>query len=328
MVNNDCSLLDNDQHEDTAFVIFLKFLVRGSKLNLEDGTRKLTPMVKKLISLTVPVGRLPSDRDSFLSERERTMLQNRYCAAAVALYLEPANASLRISQARAYVNVKTVDHDTQIIIIRAAMYFGLLLMSLRLPLVDWWSWIEDITKDLLLEYEAAQARLSDDAHLARDRLVVSIAVLVAAMNKIVEFFLTGTQEYPDPLALGRNIHHSRRNSTNRVTAARLVPLTRGSLITEQDLIADRFRKLLLSFLEARDAVMPAPQRPTLVAIESQESQDEYGGFDLDVEDPEFLAAMGEAEHASQLRDHQAKEKAASEVILLAFNIDILMFTRH
>ena len=40
------------------------------------------------------------------------------------------------------------------------------------------------------------------------------------------------------------------------------------------------------------------------------------------------AAMGEGEHASQLRDHQAKEKAASEVILLAFNIDILMFTRH
>ncbi|KAL4267270.1 hypothetical protein AB1N83_002541 [Pleurotus pulmonarius] len=297
MVNNDWSLLDNDQHEDTAFVIFLKFLVRGSKLNLEDGTRKLTPMVKKLISLTVPVGRLPSDRDSFLSERERTMLRNRYCAAAVALYLEPANASLRISQARAYVNVKTVDHDTQIIIIRATMYFGLLLMSLRLPLVDWWSWIEDITKDLLLEYEAAQARLSDDAHLARDRLVVSIAVLVAAMNKIVEFFLTGTQEYPDPLAL-----------------ARLVPLTRGSLITEQDVIADRFRKLLLSFLEARDAVMPAPQRPTLVAIESQESQDEYGGFDLDVEDPEFLAAMGEGEHAGQLREHQAKEKAASEIV--------------
>ncbi|KAF7430537.1 hypothetical protein PC9H_006245 [Pleurotus ostreatus] len=297
MVNNDWSLLGNDQHEDTAFVIFLKCLVRGSKPNLEDGTRKLTPMVKKLISLTVPVGRLPSDRDSFLSERERTMLRNRYCAAAVALYLEPANASLRISQARAYVNVKTVDHDTQIITIRAAMYFGLLLMKLRLPLVDWWSWIEDIMKDLLLEYEAAQARLSDDAHLARDRLVVSIAVLVAAMNKIVEFFLAGIQEYPDPLVL-----------------ARVVPLTRGSLIADQDLIADRFRRLLLSFLEARDAVMPAPQRPVLVTIESQESQDEYGGFDLDVEDPEFLAAMGEGEQTNQLRDHQAKEKVASEIV--------------
>ncbi len=54
------------------------------------------------------------------------------------------------------------------------------------------------------------------------------------------------------------------------------------------------QKLVQSFLDVRASVMPAPRRPALAPSHTtvtEESQDEFGDFDLDFDDPELIAAL-------------------------------------
>ncbi len=75
--------------------------------------------------------------------------------------------------------------------------------------------------------------------------------------------------------------------------------------------------ILARFFDARTSVLPPPERPLLPStIESQESQDEYGMFDLDMNDPDLLAALGENSPPTATYDFKPKDQALSKVILL------------
>lgn len=67
--------------------------------------------------------------------------------------------------------------------------------------------------------------------------------------------------------------------------------------------------------------MTTPQRSFTVTSgnngDSQESQDDYGAFDLDLDDPELLAALGNEEH-SIVQDNKLNEELVCDVSL--FNI--------
>jgi len=61
------------------------------------------------------------------------------------------------------------------------------------------------------------------------------------------------------------------------------------------------RHLLVAFLDARDTIIKPKHQPSQQALvvrnDLQESQDEYGVFELDLEDPDLLAALEEPQSA-------------------------------
>jgi hypothetical protein len=77
------------------------------------------------------------------------------------------------------------------------------------------------------------------------------------------------------------------------------------------------RRLVQAFLDARQAAMPAPQRhPGAVLVgdqESQESQEDYGIFDLDLDDPELQAALGNDGECSITTQNRAKDELVWQV---------------
>lgn len=74
------------------------------------------------------------------------------------------------------------------------------------------------------------------------------------------------------------------------------------------------RRLVQAFLDARAAAMPEPSRPRLRSMaDNQESQDEYGMLDLDLDDPELLAALGEEPQDLQATDNKVKEARVCKV---------------
>lgn len=86
------------------------------------------------------------------------------------------------------------------------------------------------------------------------------------------------------------------------------PLTSVSRTSEE------IRRTLQCFLEARKLTIPAPERPRLAPIPAaQESQEEYGVFDLDYDDPALLAALGENGQPALPSDEQIKDGALRTV---------------
>ena len=77
---------------------------------------------------------------------------------------------------------------------------------------------------------------------------------------------------------------------------------------------DEIRRLVQAFLDARGQVIPKPPRPRIrvEAEDSQESQYDYGAFDLDLNDPMVLVALGD-EVDPDYKDNQEKDKVVCEV---------------
>ena len=74
------------------------------------------------------------------------------------------------------------------------------------------------------------------------------------------------------------------------------------------------RRLVQAFLDARQAAIPGPQRhPIVVAGGDQESQEDYGAFDLDLDDPELQAALGDDGESSVANQNRAKDELVCQV---------------
>jgi hypothetical protein len=74
-----------------------------------------------------------------------------------------------------------------------------------------------------------------------------------------------------------------------------------------------------AFLDARQAVMSRLQRyPAIVSVtngESQESQDEYGAFDLDLDDPELQVALGDDGQFCFAKENKVNEELICKAML-------------
>ena len=76
------------------------------------------------------------------------------------------------------------------------------------------------------------------------------------------------------------------------------------------------QRLVQTFLNVRAAYMPKPRRPTVHAAteDSQESQDYFGMFDIDLDDPELQAALGGEAESPEAKEVSRKEKLLAEVV--------------
>ncbi|PCH39845.1 hypothetical protein WOLCODRAFT_142800 [Wolfiporia cocos MD-104 SS10] len=306
--HSNLQILSECKRSDTAYTLFLKMVIQAAK-DTHPGpgytqSSVASPKIKKLLSLCVPVGSVPFTKATPPTASDLSKLYNRFSAVAVAIYLEPIEINLknRIANARRYVNFEDTDDETRRACIRGLMHLTILMRHLSLPLEDLLDWLADMTNILIDEHREAER-----AGHPRNRVDLNIQLLLGCVRRIIETPMMDPgqrmAQYPNPALLNGPWVSRIFAAANKLT---LVPTTRVEI-----------RKLVQAFLDARAAVIPKPSRHRLAAApteESQESQDDYGLFDLDMDDPELLAALGEADKSHTLQENKRKDEIVCEII--------------
>ena len=77
-----------------------------------------------------------------------------------------------------------------------------------------------------------------------------------------------------------------------------------------------------SFLDERNKIMPPPSIRKFVAKESQESQDEFGQFDLDWDDPDLIAALELGADEGTPSPHKADDERIAKVTFHSSSISL------
>jgi hypothetical protein len=73
--------------------------------------------------------------------------------------------------------------------------------------------------------------------------------------------------------------------------------------------SEEIRRFIQAFLSARLGAVPRPPRPSVAT--QPESQDEFGEFDLDMDDPDVIALM--EGRAAVPHPYEAQDKQVAEV---------------
>ncbi|CDO69890.1 hypothetical protein BN946_scf184884.g49 [Trametes cinnabarina] len=310
--HNNLALLHESKRSDTAFTLFLKLVVRAAEELRKNNPQlsrstAISPKLKKILSLAVPVGSVPFTKATPPTRHELSMLYNRFSAVAVAIYLEPTvpNLRYRLANARRYVNFKDTDNETRRACVRGAMHLGTLLRHLDLPLNDILDWLGEMTNTLIDEYQAGvHGKGVDDNE--KGRIVINIQLLLGCIRRILETSSMSPEKnghkYPDP-ALLQGPWVTRIFST-------------ATTLSTVSAVGDQIRRLVQAFLDVRALVIPKPRRPQprVIAEDSQESQYDYDQFDLDLDDPDLLAALGEDISSSDASENKEKDRVVCGII--------------
>ena len=200
------------------------------------------------------------------------------------------------------------------------MYLAILLRHLDLPLTDILEWLADMTNTLIDEYQGASVAQVQEKSWTE----YTVQLLLRSVCHILQTSSMNPEhaghKYPDPRLLqGRKsflIYILGGPLTSRVPIAwvtRLLSTTNPSINTSTN---NEIRTFVQTFLDARGRVIPRPHRPPpRAAVEdSQDSQDDYGQFDIDLDDPELLAALGEDAGPSEYKENKERDKIVCETI--------------
>ncbi|KAH7914631.1 Mus7/MMS22 family-domain-containing protein [Hygrophoropsis aurantiaca] len=312
MLSDDIQLLSSHRPTDTAFELFLKLVVQAAQTGHEGESdtiiRQKSSQVKKILHLAVPVGSVPFTKSQPPPAHDLSMLYNRLSAMAVTILIDPSlpNIRHRLGQARRCVNFKEADINSRNACIRASKCFAVILRHHCIPLTDILGWLEEMTTVLVEEYQASySSNVKDDkTSIVQPMVVLNIHMLLGSVRQIIETqSLDPTRndsEYPDPALL-------EGSWVTKIFSPANNNLASGRTGTE-------LRQLVQSFLNARSQALPKPHFPQpKPEVESQESQDEYGQFSLDFNDPELLAALGDAGPPT-IAEYKSQEEAVCKVI--------------
>ena len=318
---NDAHLLAQHASTDSAFSIFLKLIYASAQQMRPPAMREEEYLgrIKKLLSLITPVGSVqallgsgplgPSTsananaqvhvQRSSLDDTQLSMLYNRFGALALAMRVLPSaeNAHYRVSLARRYVDVTRATAATRAVCIRAATLLALQALDMALPVAPALEWSAEIARVLLTEFRA----------------VVSAGRLVGRTERVqcVQLLLSGLGDL-SRAATSSSVGGNKDPSTALVVLQKgmkyFFPVERGGadssctgclfpVLSEAELceiptvqallqgIVDSHLNCALSLQEDQD-----PQQ-LLQPVIQEESQDEYGQFDLNWDDPRVLAAL-------------------------------------
>ncbi|KAF9462969.1 Mus7/MMS22 family-domain-containing protein [Collybia nuda] len=298
MRNNKWDLNLDYRRGDSAFILFLRLLVKAADYDPMNPTRTPSPRAKKLLSLAIPVGSLAFSKSRPTAIRDLSMLSVRLAAIAVGIHVDPTSHASRIAHARTYVDFSDADDTTRKAVIRGIQYLAALMVTWRVPLGVIADWIRAVAGELVDELRDIPK--TNDNLIKRNGLSITVQLLVGCVRHIVGTHQT-CSEYPEPALL---------SSLVRIFFI-------SSLATEAKTL-DELRFLIEAMLDARALVVPPPERPRLAPTpntEIQESQDDYGEFDLDFDDPALLAALGDAQPLSvEQPDLAGKEERMRQAI--------------
>ncbi|KIL65538.1 hypothetical protein M378DRAFT_10669 [Amanita muscaria Koide BX008] len=203
MLHRDWSRLLQHEEEDSAFMLFLKLVVRAIKA----GQGAITPpKFKKLLSLAIPLGSLPFSKEVPPSKQELPMLFNRLSAIAIGAYLDPSSYKTRISHARTYVAFANADFTTRVAVIRGMVNLAILMKKIDLPLDATTEWITEIASTFSAELKkiplsnrggtSTENEGRNSQLTPQDGLHICIQILLLSVRCILDCH--DNREYPDP----------------------------------------------------------------------------------------------------------------------------------
>lgn len=76
------------------------------------------------------------------------------------------------------------------------------------------------------------------------------------------------------------------------------------------------RMLVQAFLKARNAVLPRPIIRRAPPVVQEESQEDYGDFGFDLDDPAVAAALGVGDQTEDTQEIKKKEEDTCKVRIL------------
>ena len=328
LLYNDLQQLSQYHPSDTAFELFLKLIVQASKEHSQTVGKNLSSTTKKLLSLAIPVGSVPFTRSAPPTKHELSMLYNRFSAIAVAIYLESSISSLksRISQARRYFDFRDADSTTRVAGVRCVMLHAIIVQNQGLPLEEVLHWLSEMTGIVVDEFLVLDRGVNDkNAHPGtRTQLLLVIQILLGCVRRIIEastnVALQDRPLYPDPallqgresVSLGLFVFVPLRYFLAWVTRI----FSTSSNLLHVGGTGEEIRKLVQAFLDARQAALPRTrQLPNTISRDdedNQESQEDYGAFDLDLDDPELQAALGSEQENQHSQVIKIKEEAVCQ----------------
>ncbi|KJA18045.1 hypothetical protein HYPSUDRAFT_79351 [Hypholoma sublateritium FD-334 SS-4] len=309
----DPTLLSLSDNTDTAFMVFLKLIVRAAREDPIYIARGSSPKVKKWLSIAVPVGDVPLPKHIVKDEIQHTlsMFYNRLAAVAVAVELDPTDYDDRTEKIRHYINFANASPTTRFAIIRALMYWSSIMVARKVKLTPVLGWIEEIATIIGSELKKFPAKSKppttddpkDEGRQGRASAIMFVRLLMGCVRQIFAAHIKA-RVYPEPSL----IVALKPMLTPWSTSEREGP--------EIKALQEAFGNLGISLFQARALVLPPPSRPPRFAAvneESQESQDfgmdDLGDLDWDsIALPEALAGTA---------DHAPPDFAAEDKLLLA-----------
>ncbi|EMD40182.1 hypothetical protein CERSUDRAFT_122249 [Gelatoporia subvermispora B] len=272
---NNFTLLSELRPTDTAYTIFLKLIVQAA-LPPGEVSPMVTPKIKKLLALGVPIGSVPFTKATPPSQEDLSMLYNRFSAVAVAIYIEPSNHNVktRLAHARRYVNFKDTDKETRRACIRGVMHLSIVLQHLQLPLDDLLDWLTEMTNILVDEYREMDQSHSKQLSSAVERnwTILQVHLILGCITRIVKtpHMNVGdeSRRYPDVRLLqGPWITRVLQPTTN---------------LTSNPGVRSQFRALMFAFLDAVDEA----REKSFASDPAEDSQEDlWKYFEDEMSDP-------------------------------------------
>ncbi len=318
---NDARLLAEHASTDSAFTIFLK-LIFASAEQMRPPLREdeYLGWTKKLLSLVTPVGsvQLSALRSPF--DGQLSMLYNRFSSLALAIRILPSaeNVLYRVSLARRYVDFRRSAAATRSVCIRAANFLALQALDMALPVGPALEWTSEIAQVLILEFRAAVSVVAgastaprandDDARGSKTELVQCTQLLLSGLHDMSRVTTTRADKETNTALelLQKGTDFSPLPRKRAFFSCLLICLSVGCLFpvlaeaelsaipTIQTLLQGIVESHLTRVLSLQEEGPPPEQDPKPQSTGQVESQDEYGQFDFNWDDPMVLAALDSA----------------------------------
>lgn len=308
---NDAHLLEQHASTDSAFSIFLKLIYACAQQMRPPAMREEEYLgrIKKLLSLITPVGSVQAQLGpgppgtsaganvnanasapvhalrSRLDDTQLSMLYNRFGALALAMRVLPSaeNAHYRISLARRYVDVARATAATRAVCIRAATLLVLQALDMALPVAPALEWSVDIARVLLSELRAvAGAGLS----AGRAERVQCVQLLLSGLGDVSRAATFPPADRDKDTSTALEVLH-KGCLLPVLSEAELCDIPTVQTLLQGIVDSHLNYALSLSLQEDQDR----QQQPQPQPANQEESQDEYGQFDLNWDDPRVLAAL-------------------------------------
>jgi hypothetical protein len=91
-----------------------------------------------------------------------------------------------------------------------------------------------------------------------------------------------------------------------------------SSVIENKRAADSIRKYIQVFLESRQVALPPARHLAPPAVPQEESQEEYGDFNIDLDDPQLLAVLEGPPVEPPVDSHRERDKQVANVRAFSF----------
>jgi hypothetical protein len=294
---NDAHLLAQHASTDSAFSIFLKLIYASAQQMRPPAMRdeEYLGRIKKLLSLITPVGSVQATDDT----TQLSMLYNRFGALALAMRVLPSaeNVHYRVSLARRYVDVGRATAATRAVCIRAATLLAMQALDMALPVAPALEWSAEIARVLLTELRAVPGAVAG-LPTGKTERVQCVQLLLSGLGDVSRAATSSPPADADKdsstalevLQKGMKLLPLREGRLlTRINAGCLFLVLSDAELCEIPTVQGLLQGIVDSHLSCALSLQGDPD-PQQRAIQ-EESQDEYGQFDLNWDDPRVLAAL-------------------------------------